>query len=92
MALIQAGSGRSDGGYTRVVGDPLLGKLLSRIQSAVIRSGNELEKLVSERVCSLDDVDSFLALDIYPEGIFLAPKKVLKKVELLTAQALNMIL
>lgn len=42
MALVRNFAGREDGGYTRVVGDPLLGKLFSRVHSTVIASGNEL--------------------------------------------------
>ena len=46
MARISDSKGRSDSnsGYARLIGNQQLGQLLSRIQAAVIRSGNELEK------------------------------------------------
>ncbi len=79
MALIRNFAGREDGGYTRVVGDPLLGKLFSRVHSTVIASGNELEKLIQDRVKAIPDLDDFLAWTTYPEQVFLAPKKLIKK-------------
>jgi hypothetical protein len=83
MALIENRKGRDDGGYTRLFGDSLLGQLLSRVQSAVIASGSELERFVIEHTSTLDDVDAFLDMDIIPEGVFVAPKKVLKKSKLI---------
>ena len=83
MALIENRKGRDDGGYTRLFGDPLLGQLLSRVQSAVIASGSELERFVIENAQTLDDIDTFLEMDIIPEGVFVAPKKVLKKSKLI---------
>jgi hypothetical protein len=83
MALIEDRKGRADGGYTRLFGDPLLGQLLSRVQSAVIASGSELERFVIESTRTLDDVDKFLDMDLIPEGIFVAPKKVLRKSKLI---------
>lgn len=79
MALISKAKGRPDGGYTRLIGDPKLGLLLSRVQSAVISSGRELEKIILERAKSLSDVDNFLSADILPEGVFIAHKSVLRK-------------
>ncbi len=78
MALIENRKGRDDGGYTQLFGDPLLGQLLSRVQSAVIASGSELERFVIENANALEDVDTFLAMDVVPEGVFIAPKRVLK--------------
>lgn len=82
MALIRNRVGRSDGGYTRLFGDSELGCLISRVQSAVISSGNELEKLIIERAPVLGDVDGFLQQDIYPEGVYVATKGALKKSKL----------
>ncbi len=79
MALIRNFAGREDGGYTRVVGDPLLGKLFSRVHSTVIASGNELEKLIQDRVQTLPDLDDFLDWTDYPKRIFLAPKTTIKR-------------
>lgn len=78
MALIRNRQGRKDGGYTRLFGDPQLGSLISRVQSAVISSGTELEKLVAERANLIEDVDQFLQQDIYPEGAFVATKAAIK--------------
>jgi hypothetical protein len=83
MALIENRKGRDDGGYTRLFGDPLLGRLLSRVQSAVIASGSELEQFVIENANTLNDVDAFLDMDVIPEGVFVAPKKVLRKSKLI---------
>lgn len=79
MALIRDRRGRGDGGYTRLFGDPELGNLISRIQSAVIASGNELEKLIIERSNIIKDLDVFLQQDIYPESVCIATKAAIKK-------------
>ena len=60
-----------------------LGHLLSRVQSAVIASGSELERFVIENSRTLEDVDGFLGLDVVPEGVFVAPKKILKNSKLI---------
>jgi hypothetical protein len=79
VALIRNRQGRTDGGYTRLFGDSQLGGLISRVQSAVISSGNELEKLIIERAPVIGEVDRFLQQDIYPEGVFVATKGAIKK-------------
>ena len=79
MALIRNRLGRDDGGYTRLFGDAQLGQLMSSVQSAVISSGNELEKLVIERAPIIQNLDEFLQLDIYPRGVFVATKAAIKK-------------
>lgn len=83
MALIEKRKGRSDGGYTRLLGDPLLGQLLSRVQSAVIASGSELEHFIIESSRTLEDLDAFLNMDVIPEGVRVVPKKTLRKSALL---------
>ena len=52
MAKISDSRGRSDedSGYTRLLGNAKLGRLLSRVQSAVIRRGNELESFIERAV------------------------------------------
>ena len=92
MALIEDRKGRDDGGYTRLFGDPLLGKLLSRVQGAVIASGTELERVVTEHANTIKDADTFLRMDVIPEGVFLVPKKVLRKSELLNYAGVEPIL
>ncbi|MGH7048013.1 MAG: hypothetical protein ACREE2_16665 [Stellaceae bacterium] len=79
MALIRNRIGRGDGGYTRLFGDSQLGSLISRVQSAVISSGTELEKLIIERAPIIRELDEFLQQDIYPEGVYVATKAAIKK-------------
>ena len=71
------------GGYERLFGIPKLGSLISCVQSTVISSGTELEKMVVERVAPIDDLDKFLQSEIMPEGVYLAPKAQVKKCETL---------
>ncbi len=51
MARIEDSKGRDDdnSGYTRLLGLPELGQLLSRIHATVIRNGNELESVLAQR-------------------------------------------
>ncbi len=84
MALIRKAKGRgedqSPSGYTRVVGDPQLGLLLSRVQSTVISAGTELERMIAERANRIDDFDSFITdLESREPGIFVATKQQVKK-------------
>lgn len=50
MAKISDSKGRPDenSGYARLFGNQQLGQLMSRIQAAVIRTGNELEHLIEK--------------------------------------------
>ena len=79
MALIRERQGRTDGGYTRLFGNSRLGSIVSRVQSAVISSGNELEKLIVKRANVIEDVDAFLQQDIYPDGAHVATKAAIKR-------------
>ncbi len=80
MALIEKRqAANSSGSYIRLFGDPDLGRLISRVHGAVIASGSELEKMISTRVKTIDDLDTFLCQEIMPEGVFLATKKMVKK-------------
>lgn len=63
MAKISESKGRSDenSGYARLFGNQKLGQLMSRVQAAVIRTGNELEKIIKQETpdelkANLDDV------------------------------------
>lgn len=51
VARIIDSKGRDDenSGYTRLLGIPDLGRLLSRIHATVIRNGNELEAMLADR-------------------------------------------
>jgi hypothetical protein len=79
VALLKSAPGREAGGYERLFGDAKVGRLLSRVQSAVIRAGAELEQVVIELANTIDDADAFLDADIIKEGVFAVPKKVLKR-------------
>ena len=50
MAKISDSKGRPDenSGYARLFGNQQLGQLMSRVQAAVIRTGNELEHLIEK--------------------------------------------
>jgi len=71
----------TSGGYDRLFGIPALGSLISRIQSAVISSGTELERMILERVQQIDDLDRFLQIEIMPDGVRIANKQQIKKCE-----------
>ena len=80
MALIRNAKGRNAGsGYSRLFGDNTLGYLMSRVHSAVVTSGTELEKIIKKNVSPIDDLDSFLQQEIMPEGVFVADKGKVKK-------------
>jgi len=85
MALIENTKGRRDtqspSGYTRLFGVPALGNLMSRIQGAVISSGNELERLIWERVERIDDLDRFLVTTLHSDEdrLYVTRKEQIKK-------------
>ena len=69
----------TSGGYDRLFGIPALGKLISRIQSTVISSGTELERMILKRVQKIDDLDKFLELEIMRDGVWIATKRQIKQ-------------
>ena len=69
----------TSGSYERIFGNPELGALASKIQSAVITSGSELEAMIVAAVPNIPDLDPFLEQEIMPEGVFLATKRQIKK-------------
>ena len=80
MALIERSKIKeTSGGYTRLFGIEALGQLISRIQSTVISSGTELERMITSRVEQIDDLDKFLQQEIMPDGVLIATKKQIKK-------------
>lgn len=82
MAKIKDGNpGREDGAYYRIFGDKELGALISRIHATSIRAGTELEKMISQRVELIDDLDKFLKKDEMPDGVWIAPKREIKRCE-----------
>lgn len=75
-------------GYTRLFGIEALGNLMSRIQGAVTASGNELEKLIMERVKKIDDLDRFLTKRLHSQepGVWVARKIQIKRSRVLHPQ------
>lgn len=69
------------GAYARCFGNAELSRLLSRVQSLIIRNGNELEKLVTNLVADkvIADVDVFLSAQIMDLGVRVATKRAVKK-------------
>ena len=83
MAKIRESNPKNrSGSYDRLFGNEKLGELMSKVQSASIRAGNELETLIKERIEIVEDLDAFLQADAIPEGIFLVTKKVIKQSQL----------
>lgn len=82
MARFRDAKGRDrDSGYARTFGNQKLGLLFSRVHATLISSGTELEKIVTEQVKSVGDLDGFLEKEIMYEGVFLATKKAIKQSE-----------
>ena len=80
MALIKDAKGRAEGsGYSRLFGDDEVGYLVSRVQSAVISSGTELERLVKSKVSIIEGLDDFLKQEIMPDGVLVADKQKVRK-------------
>ncbi|SMN11301.1 hypothetical protein SPBRAN_1557 [uncultured Candidatus Thioglobus sp.] len=55
------------GSYSRLFGDDDLGYLMSRVQSASIRAGNELEQIITEKSRSIDSIEGIDGLDDFLE-------------------------
>ena len=66
------------GGYHRVFGNEQLGLLMSKVQSAVIRSGKELEDMVRERTTQIEDLDKFLKQKKMNNSVSVAHKSAVK--------------
>lgn len=77
--LRDAAPKNASGGYQRLFGDPELGALISKIQSTVIASGNELERMIAHLVPNVPDLDAFLDQEIMEDGVRLVRKKQMKE-------------
>ncbi len=69
----------TSGSYERIFGNTELGALASKIQSAVITSGSELEAMIVAAVPNILDLDAFLEQEIMQEGVLLAHKRQIKR-------------
>ena len=73
----------TSGSYERLFGNAELGELASKVQSAVISSGSELEAMIANSVQNISDLDSFLEREIMPEGVLLVRKRQIKRSNIL---------
>jgi len=77
--------GRTDGAYTRLLGNEQLGALISRVHAASISSGHELEELILEKsdlflVRTVEEMESILLNgEKFDKKTYLIPKKIVKK-------------
>jgi len=85
MKIKDTKPGRKDGAYTRLLGNEELGALISRVHSASISSGLELEKLILAKsdlflVQTAEEMESLLLNgEKFDKKTYLIPKKVVKK-------------
>ncbi|MBD0865636.1 MAG: hypothetical protein GDA36_08570 [Rhodobacteraceae bacterium] len=71
------------GSYARLFDNTALGELASKVQSAVISSGSELESMISDKVPNISDLDAFLGQELMSEGVYLARKRDIKRCQTL---------
>ena len=79
---------QSTGNYERLFANKQLGDLITKIQSAVISSGTELERIISAKLKENDrlveDLDYFINNNLHKEnGLFVITKKAFKKSKLI---------
>lgn len=69
------------GAYFRCFGDVEFARLVSQIQSLIVKNGYELEKLVPTltKATLIQDLDEYLKAQITLEGVYLVEKKVIRK-------------
>ena len=85
MKIKDTKPGRKDGAYTRLLGNEELGALISRVHSASISSGLELENLILAKsdlflVQSAEEMENLLLNgEKYDKKTYLIPKKIVKK-------------
>ena len=60
-------------------GNADLGRLISRVQSAVISSGSELERIIMAKVEAVRNLELFLKNQLLPEGVFIVSKRQIRK-------------
>lgn len=93
MAKIRERKPRNiSGGYERIFGIPELGMLMSKVQSAVIASGNELEKIIQGKCRTVETfgtLKDFLDIDPMPSGVFLATKPEINRCKYLDINGKN---
>ena len=84
MALLRNAHPKNvSGAYERLFGNAKLGALVSKVQSTVISSGNELEHMIYKMVQNVGDLDNFLTKKYILKSIVLARKKQIKESKIL---------
>ena len=82
MAKIRnANPKQSGGGYERLVGNKDMASIFTKAQSTVISNGTELEKIISVRSNTINDLDNFIDdcdNRTIADGTYLCTKKVIK--------------
>ncbi len=81
--LRNASPGNPSGAYVRLFDDEALGELASKIQSAVISSGSELERIIRKKAPNIPDLDAVLEQSIVPDGVRLAHKRQIQRSRIL---------
>ena len=80
---IQDMQGRSENsGYQRVFANNKLGALFSKVQATVISNGNELERIILSKSNLIKNLDDFIDMatdNSLNNGVFVCPKKEIKK-------------
>ena len=83
--------GSAEGNYNTIFDSTELGLIFSQVHAAMIRAGNELEKIIvaecKKNCVVLDDLDNFLATRKKENGVFMATKKVVRKSQRLVVDA-----
>ena len=72
---------QSAGGYERLVGNKTMANIFTKAQSTVITNGTELEKIISSKACTINDLNIFIEKcdnDLIDNGVYLCTKKVVK--------------
>jgi len=69
----------TSGGYERLFGIPQLGTLITKVHSASISAGRELERMIRDRVNPIEELDAFLRSGFIPDSVSLATEKEIKR-------------
>lgn len=82
MKIQEMKTKESSGGYERVFNCKELGILLSKVQATVISNGTELERMILSQSTVIENLDDFISAteeNKTENGIYVAPKKIVKE-------------
>lgn len=79
------------GAYYRCFGDLEMARILSTVQSLIIRYGHELEQLVEELMSDhvIEDIDDFLSVQIMHHGVRIVFKPEIRRSKLLEGHGIE---